>query len=219
MKTKILILVLVFGSRYGASQVLYADPATVISMKAYENMLKKQQQKTIDEQSKLQKAQAWVATQMTAANKLQEKIYKGLSEVSGTLQNGIQVKQIYYNLDQCKNYSVSIGKLVKTHPQYAVFAKSASKKTYEQTVKIGTDVSSLLAGGELNLMTAGDRYKLLDKINHNVMMLKIWLLQMHMDMERAIRVGFWKSINPFQTYINTDRNIIENVMDRWRYNF
>ena len=68
-------------------------------------------------------------------------------------------------------------------------------------------------------MTAGDRYKLLDKINHNVMMLKIWLLQMHMDMERAIRVGFWKSINPFQTYINTDRNIIENVMDRWRYNF
>jgi hypothetical protein len=52
-------------------------------------------------------AQTWVGTQMVAANDIQNKILKGLKEVSGTLQNGIQV-QIYSELNKCYNYSLRL---------------------------------------------------------------------------------------------------------------
>jgi hypothetical protein len=52
--------------------------------------------------------------------------------------------------------------------QYAIFGTKASQKTYEQSLKIVTDVSDILASGELNLATAGDRYKILHNISGNV---------------------------------------------------
>jgi hypothetical protein len=45
----------------------------------------------------LKDAQTWVGTQMVAANDIQNKILKGLKEVSGTLQNGIQVQRFIRN--------------------------------------------------------------------------------------------------------------------------
>ena len=36
-----------------------------------------------------------------------------IREVSGTLQNGIQIKNIYSDLEDCANYSADISKLVK----------------------------------------------------------------------------------------------------------
>jgi hypothetical protein len=55
------------------------------------------------------------------------------------------------------------------------FRVKASQKTYEQSLKIVTDVSDILASGELNLATAGDRYKILHNISGNVKNLKLWL--------------------------------------------
>ena len=94
-KFKLLIFVLV--SVLGFSQNTYIDPTTTLALKLYSDNLEKQQQKTVDEQKKLQKAQAWVATQMAVANNIQEKVLTGLREVSGTLQNGIQIKNIGQN--------------------------------------------------------------------------------------------------------------------------
>ncbi|MCS7374965.1 hypothetical protein, partial [Elizabethkingia anophelis] len=180
---------------------------------------KSQQNKTVEEQTKLQQAQAWVASQMVLANNIQNKVLKGLQETSGTLQNGIQVKMIYEDLNDCRRYSGDIANLTKEHPQFSIFGAKATEKTYEQILKIGTDVSDILASGELNLATAGDRYRLIFGISENVKKLKIWLLTVKLNIERAERLGFWKAINPFQGYINTDKDIVRNIMDRYKYNF
>ena len=164
-------------------------------------------------------AQAWVGTQMVVANDIQNKILKGLKEVSGTLQNGIQVKEIYSELNKCYNYSSQVVQLASQHPQYTIFGVKASQKTYEQSLKIVTDVSDILASGELNLATAGDRYKILHNISENVKNLKLWLLAIKLRLEKANRLGFCNSINPFAGYINTDKDIVENIMNRYKRNF
>jgi hypothetical protein len=144
----------------------------------YSENLKAKQNEVIEETSKLKDAQTWVGTQMVAANDIQNKILKGLKEVSGTLQNGIQVKEIYSELNKCYNYSSQVVQLASQHPQYAIFGVKASQKTYEQSLKIVTDVSDILASGELNLATAGDRYKILHNISENV---------------KNLKFGFWQS--------------------------
>lgn len=212
------ILFLGFGSLLCA-QNIYIDPTVTAAMIVYSENLKSKQNDVIDETSKLKNAQTWVGTQMAAANEIQNKILKGLKEVSGTLQNGIQVMEIYSELNKCYNYSSQVVQLASAHPQYVIFGTKASQKTYEQSLKIVTDVTDILASGELNLATAGDRYKILHNISGNVKTLKLWLLAIKLRLEKANRLGFWNSINPFAGYINTDKAIVEDIMNRYKRNF
>lgn len=216
---KKLSLILFMSSLSVHAQNTYIDPTVTAAMILYSENLKAKQNEVIEETTKLQQAQAWVGTQMVAANDIQNRILKGLNEVSGTLQNGLQVKGIYSQLDRCYEYVEEIGYLASNKPQYTIFAIKASQKTYEQSLKIVTDVTELLKSGDLNLATAGDRYKLLHNISENVKNLKLWLLAIKMRMERAISVGFWNSLNPFADYINTDKSIVENIMKRYERNF
>lgn len=214
--TKIIILLsFFFMSKEAFTQQVYFDPATTLALGLYSNQLKKGQNKTVNEQNKLQRAQLWVGTQMEVVKTIQNKVYKGLKEVSGTLSNGLQVKRIYKDLGRCRVYTSEILNISRKHPQFTVFGYKTSQKVYEQLLEIGTDISSMLAEGDLNLATAGDRYRLLENIESNVKLLKIRLIGVKLSLERAIRLGFWGSINPFQTYINTDKDIVQNILQRW----
>ena len=212
---KFSITVLLFAGSFALAQNIYIDVTTTLALKLYSDNLENQQEKTIEQQTKLQQAQTWVSTQMTVANNIQNKVLKGLNEVSGTLKNGVQVVSIYNELDRCLQYSSDILELTSDKPQFAVFGVKATQKAYEQVIKLSTDVTDLLKPGELNLATAGDRYKLLFSVSQNVTMLKIWLLATKLNIERAIRLGWFQSINPFQGYINTDMSIVQNIM--WTY--
>ena len=212
---KFSITVLLFAGSFALAQNIYIDVTTTLALKLYSDNLENQQEKTLEQQTKLQQAQTWVSTQMTVANNIQNKVLKGLNEVSGTLKNGVQVVSIYNELDRCLQYSNDILELTSDKPQYAVFGVKATQKAYEQVIKLSTDVTDLLKLGELNLATAGDRYKLLFSVSQNVTMLKIWLLATKLNIERAIRLGWFQSINPFQGYINTDMSIVQNIM--WTY--
>lgn len=212
---KFSITVLLFAASFAFAQNTYIDVTTTLALKLYSDNLENQQEKTIEQQTKLQQAQTWVSTQMVVANNIQNKVLKGLNEVSGTLKNGVQVVSIYNELDRCLQYSNDILTLTGDKPQYSVFGVKATQKAYEQVIKLSTDVTELLKPGELNLATAGDRYKLLFSVSQNVTMLKIWLLATKLNIERAIRLGWFQSINPFQGYINTDMSIVQNIM--WTY--
>lgn len=212
---KFSITVLLFAGSFALAQNIYIDVTTTLALKLYSDNLENQQEKTLEQQTKLQQAQTWVSTQMTVANNIQNKVLKGLNEVSGTLKNGVQVVSIYNELDRCLQYSSDILELTSDKPQFAIFGVKATQKAYEQVIKLSTDVTDLLKLGELNLATAGDRYKLLFSVSQNVTMLKIWLLATKLNIERAIRLGWFQSINPFQGYINTDMSIVQNIM--WTY--
>ena len=212
---KFSITVLLFAGSFALAQNIYIDVTTTLALKLYSDNLENQQEKTLEQQTKLQQAQTWVSTQMTVANNIQNKVLKGLNEVSGTLKNGVQVVSIYNELDRCLQYSSDILELTSDKPQFAIFGVKATQKAYEQVIKLSTDVTDLLKPGELNLATAGDRYKLLFSVSQNVTMLKIWLLATKLNIERAIRLGWFQSINPFQGYINTDMSIVQNIM--WTY--
>lgn len=218
MKKFSLVATLCLAS-YVNAQDTYIDPATTAALVLYSENLKTEQEKTIEQHDKLQKAQTWVGTQMAAANEIQNKILKGLREVSGTLQNSIQVKEIYSDIKDCGTYATKISTLVKDDPEYAIFGVKATKETYESVLEMTTDVTELLKSGDLNLATSGDRYRLLFSISEKVKKLKIWLLTIMMNLERAKRLGFLRALNPFQGYINTDKTIVENIMVKYKHNF
>lgn len=219
MKVKLFNLILLFLPYIGSAQKIYMDPVTAGAMVGYAVTLKGGHERAEKEQDKLQKAQTFISAQVTLVKKVQDKIYKGLSEVSGSIQNAIQVKNIGEEIKQCVEYSKNISQLVGRHPQYSIFGVKATQKCYEQTMKITNEMSNILADGETNLATAGDRYRVLDNIEHQVRMLKIYLISVQLALENAEYAGFWRSINPFQGYIDTDKDIIQNIMQKFKHQF
>ena len=69
-------LSLVFLGGVLSAQNTYVDVVTTAALKLYSDNLKDKQNETIAQQNKLQKAQAWVGTQMVVVNNIQEKILK-----------------------------------------------------------------------------------------------------------------------------------------------
>lgn len=219
MKVKSFNLILLLLPCIGSAQKIYMDPVTAGAMAGYAVTLKGGHERAEKEQDKLQKAQTFISAQVALVKKVQDKVYKGLSEAGGTIQNAIQVKNIGEETKQCVEYSKSISQLVERHPQYAIFGAKATQRCYEQTLKIANEMSNILADGETNLATAGDRYRVLDNIEHQVRMLKIYLISVQLALENAEYAGFWRSINPFQGYIDTDKDIIQNIMQKFKHQF
>lgn len=201
------------------SQVIYVDPTTTAALATYSSTLKAQQEQTIKEQKKLQKTQAFVSTQVANINRIQGYVYTGLKEISGTVHNAVQVKNIYSDLEVIYRYTEELRDLIKENPEYAVFGTNATKRLIEESSAITSHLTELLTESDLNLATAGDRYKLLFNIEDKTKLLRVYVISITLKIKRAVRLGFWQSINPFQSYVNTDKTIVENTIAKYERNF
>ena len=216
MKNTMLLPALMLLLPLASTAQVYVDPGTTAALYSYAKDLENGQEKIEKEQNKLQKAQAFIAIQLAAANEIQNKIYKGLSEVSGTLQNGMQLKRIREELKECLEYYREVNTMIQRHPQFAPFAHKAMKGAYEQALQLGTEIISVTTGGKDQLATAGDRYMLLSRIESRIVGLKLWFLTMQISMQNVERMGIIRALNPFQTYIDTDKDIIQNILERYK---
>lgn len=216
MKNTMLLPALMLLLPLASTAQVYVDPGTTAALYSYAKDLENGQEKIEKEQNKLQKAQAFIATQLAAANEIQNKIYEGLSEVSGTLQNGMQLKRIREELKECLEYYREVNTMIQRHPQFAPFAHKAMKGAYEQALQLGTEIISVTTGGKDQLATAGDRYMLLSRIESRIVGLKLWFLTMQISMQNVERMGIIRALNPFQTYIDTDKDIIQNILERYK---
>lgn len=211
MKEFKFLLVFCMLSYTAKSQTPYIDVLTAPALTAYSNQIESKQNKTIEEMSNLHQAQAFVATQMTFANEIQNKVYTGLREVNGTIRNGLQVERIYSNLENTVKNINLLKDVVLNAPEYAPFATEATKIAINKSTDIYTDVADLLTTGDLNLATSGDRRRLLYNIEQNTRLLNIYLINMRLSITRAKHKGWWKSANPFKTYVNTDKAMFDQI--------
>lgn len=213
MKKYKLIFVFAFLFSIGTNaQTPYIDVLTAPALALYSSNIKKEQENTVDKMDALANMQGWVATQMTYANNIQDKLYKGLKEVNGTVRNGLQLKRIYDNLSKSVKNMDGIRKEVKDAPEYSIFATKSINVVVNKVTDIYSDAADIINEDETNLATAGDRRRLLGSIELNTRLLNIYLINVKLTIQRAKRKGFWKSINPFQTYVNTDKALFNQIM-------
>lgn len=197
-------------------QNTYLDPTTTAALLMYSDQLKNEQHKLTTRAENLRNAQLVVSGQLGVLSEIQNTMLLGLKEVSTTLQNGVQVKEILQDLNDCRQESQRIGNLVLEDPEYAVFGVKATARTYDSLLSMSQELSLLLEGGNLNLATAGDRYRLLYSLSQKVKTLKLWLFTISLNLERAKRLGFLRAVGPMQGYINTDKAIVESIVRRYK---
>lgn len=214
MKTIILILLLpVVLIPFSARSQIYFDVLTAPAMSiTYAPLIKGQMTNTNDNLNAIKRGQLYLQTQLGLANDLQNKVLKGLQQVSGTVKNAVTIRQIYETSADIVSEMQEVVELASQNPQYSIFGYKSANIFRDRALGLYAEVSRILSEDERNLLDAGERQQLLNRVDRDLRILYAAAYGIHFSMKNAIRNGFWRSLNPFSVWVNQDVQIMRDIM-------
>ncbi len=206
-KLYLILLFLLLG--YHLQAQIYVDPAVAAATAAHAAVINGQLNTTNNNLTLIQRGQLAVTGQLVIVNDLQDKIYKGLSEVSAVMRNLLAVKDIAVNR--------ALG-IAGTNPVLLLFAEQGAREFKTRATALATEVSAfIMHGGKGNLMDSGERAKLLNRIVTELTILRGVAYGMYRTMYWAKQRGILNSLNPYAGFINIDKRIADDIVRNAKY--
>lgn len=214
----ILLFILTFGLFSARAQELVVDPATSAAIAVNTAAINGQLNTTNKNLSLISKGQLAVTGQLTIANKIQNDIYTGLSQVASVINNLSTIKEIA----GCTTDIISdVGQavtLAKSDPVLLLFAEQGARDFETRAATLGADVSAfVLKAGKNNLMDSGERGKLLNHIESEMQILRGIAFGMERSMYWAKINGIFRSLDPWAEWKNEDVTIANDVITNAKY--
>lgn len=206
------VLLLLFLSSSVFGQAVYVDVAVSGATAAHSAVINAQLKATNERLTLIERGQLAVTGNLTIVNTMQNKIYRGLSEVSSILTNLSNVKEIARIATAISGDLNDVMHLAGENPALILFAERNAILFQQRATSLALEVSSfVLKGGETNLMDAGERSKLINQILTEMVILRSYTYGMYRSMYFAQMKGFVKALNPFQGYINVDIQLAQDI--------
>lgn len=215
---KIISMFLLIVGYHALAQEIVVDPTTSAAIAVNAAVMNNQLNKTNNNLSLISKGQLAVSGQLVIVNDLQNKIYKGLSQVASVINNLHSIKEIA----ECGSDIVNdVGRAItyaKSDPVLLLFAEQGARDFETRAVSIAADVSAfVLKGGGSNLMDSGERGKLLNHIVAQMQILRGVAYGMQRAMYWAHINGILRSLNPWATWQNQDIRIANDIINNAKY--
>src|SRR5690606_15722432 len=217
MRTLFLFMVVfLLGTRLQAQ--IYIDPAVAAATGAHAGVINKQLNTTNNNLTLIQRGQLAVTGQLVIVNDLQDKIYKGLSEVSAVVRNLLAIKDISeIGTDIVRDVNKAMN-LAGSNPVLLLFAEQGAREFKTRATSLATEVTSFVTrGGSQNLMDSGERAKLLNRIVTEMTILRGIAYGMYRSMYWAKQRGILNSLNPYAGFINLDKRIADDIIRNAKY--
>lgn len=197
---------------------IYIDPAVAAATGAHAAVINGQLNTTNDNLTLIQRGQLAVTGQLVIVNDLQDKIYKGLSEVSSAVRNLLAIKDI---ADIGTDIIRDVGRatdIARSNPALLLFAEQGAREFKNRATALATEVGSFVTrGGRDNLMDSGERAKLLNRIVTELTILRGVAYGMYRSMYWAQQRGILNSLNPYAGFINIDKRIADDIVRNAKY--
>ena len=218
MKRYLIILTLIAAGRACSAQALYVDPFTSGAMLAHSSVIDGQLNNTNNNLTAIQRGQLAMTGQLLIVNDMQDKIYKGLSEVAGVVNSLTSVKEIVdIGIDIVGDVEKSVN-IARSNPVLLLFAEQGARDFKNRATKLAIEVSAFVTkGGKDNLMDSGERGKLLNHITTEMRILRGIAYGMQRAMYWARMRGIWASLNPWKEWQNMDVQIANSVLNEAKY--
>ncbi|MGJ1363227.1 hypothetical protein ACR79B_14395 [Sphingobacterium spiritivorum] len=215
-RTIMLLAALLFGVI--ARGQIYIDPAVAAAEAAHAAVINGQLNTTNDKLTLIQRGQLAVTGQLVIVNDLQDKIYKGLSEVSAVVRNLLAVKDIAdISTDIVRDVNKAMD-IAGSNPVLLLFAEEGAREFKRRATALATEVGSFVTvGGRQNLMDSGERAKLLNRIVTELTILRGVAYGMYRSMYWAKQRGILNSLNPYAGFINIDKRIADDIVRNAKY--
>lgn len=145
-------------------------------------------------------------------------IYDGLSNVNSALKGGLMVKNMSAVCLDILNYSSQMAELAKSEPYLLLFAEDMCREMNSRAIRLFGEVSGfILKNGNNLLMDHASRDELLKKINTELHILSGLTYGAWKIMYYAKIKGIFNSLNPFASFINQDRSVVEEIVRNSKY--
>ena len=216
MKYLILILPLLLIKTAFAQEVV-VDPTTSVAILVNSGVINSQLNTTNNNLSAIQKGQLAITGQLVIVNKLQNDIYKGLSQVASVVSNLTSIKEIASCGTDIINDVGQAITIAKSDPVLLLFAEQGAREFEARAVKLSADVGAFVLKGGSNLMDAGERGRLLNHIESEMEILRGIAYGMGRAMYWAKMRGIWASLNPWEEWKNMDVQIANDVINNAKY--
>ncbi|MEH3115745.1 hypothetical protein [Pedobacter terrae] len=216
---KVIVLIFcAFLCRSINAQTLYVDPVTAAAMAGHSGIINRQLDRTNNNLSLISRGQLLITGQLVVVNDMQDRIYRGLTEVSAILNNLMSVKEITdIGLDIVRDVEKAV-EIGKSNPVLLLFAEQNAREFKTRAVRLGSEVGAfVLRGGRDNLMDAGERSKLLNHIASEMRILRGTSYGMHRAMYWAKMRGIFASLNPWSGWVNMDVRIANEILSGAKY--
>lgn len=214
----LLIIACCFWFSVSNAQEVVIDPTTSAAVAINSAVINGQLNTTNNNLSLIQKGQLAVTGQLTIVNKLQNDIYKGLSQVASVINNLTTIKEIANCGSDIVADVEQAAMLAKSDPVLLLFAEQGAREFETRAFTLAADVSAfVLKGGGSNLMDSGERGKLLNHIEIEMQILRGIAYGMQRSMYWAKMRGLWDSLNPWATWKNEDVRIANDVINNANY--
>ncbi len=201
-----------------AGAQIYIDPAVAAATAVHSVVIDQQLDNTNERLTLIQRGQLAVTGQLVIVNDMQQKIYKGLSEVSAIMRNLLASKDITeIGSDIVRDTNKAIS-LAGNNPALLLFAEQGASEFKNRSIALAAEVSSFVTkGGADNLMDSGERAKLLNRIVSEMTILRGVAYGMYRAMFWAKQRGILQSLNPYAGYINIDTRIADDIIRNAKY--
>jgi len=166
----------------------------------------------------IQRGQLAVTGQLVVVNDLQDRIYRGLSEVAGVIHSLTTIKEIAdIGIDIINDVQQTVS-IARSNPLLLLFAEEGARAFKTRATNLALEVSGfVLKSGASNLMDSGERAKLLNHIASELRILRGIAYGMHRAMYWAKMQGIWRALNPWSNWISMDVQIANDVIRQAKY--
>ncbi|WP_418360994.1 hypothetical protein [Sphingobacterium detergens] len=210
---RIIMILLILSSSLSVKAQIYTDPAVAAATGSHASVMNRQLDHVNDNLTLIQRGQLAVTGQLQIVNDLQDKIYKGLSEVSSVVRSLLSIKEIAgITVDIIEDVEKAMV-LAKGNPALLLFAEAGAREFKNRATNLATEVGAfVLKDGKESLMDSGERAKLLNRIQTELTILRGVAYGMHRNMYWAKQRGILNSLNPYARFINIDKQIADDVI-------
>lgn len=170
-------------------------------------------------QTAIQRAQEATILVVDQVNQIQNKIYKGLMQVSSVLKNTYQVKECLQALNDILSYESDMLSEAKQNPLALAFALKIQNEMVSKAVAYYANISAVVLKANTKdlLMDAGERSTLLYKIQLDLNTLRAMAAYSYYKVHLAVMQGIINSFSPFKGYVDIDGKIVKDLLANWKH--
>jgi hypothetical protein len=144
---------------------------------------------------------------------VQTMIVNSLTQVNEGFKDAIQVKMIAEAVLDISSVSAEAFQLAAGNPVLFLFAEEYTAQAKTRSIKLVTEVSSLiLKEGDNLLMNYNVRDELLNSVQKELQVILALVLSAKNSIYWAKTNGLIRSLNPFQSYLNRDLGLINELI-------
>lgn len=154
-----------------------------------------------------------INTNLSAVVLVQNIIHQSLTHIDESLKSSIQVVGIAKLVEEIYKESAELLQQASKEPYLLLFAEQASKNFKDRSVKLALEVSEfVLKEGANVLMDYQKRDYLLTKISLELKVIRALVFSMHRAIYWAKINGIIKSVNPYASFINMDKQKADEIL-------